>query len=111
MSAAYIPDTGDIVWLNFIPQTGHEQAGWGSLCIPLTVIEGSPAYPVSLSQSAQNPAICPVLSLTQGSLLRSDLNINTTILLTACFRFISCHRVFTAIALGIQTCCVNTHSG
>ena len=27
MSASYIPDTGDIIWLNFIPQTGHEQAG------------------------------------------------------------------------------------
>jgi mRNA interferase MazF len=23
----YIPDTGDIVWLNFSPQAGHEQAG------------------------------------------------------------------------------------
>ncbi len=23
----YIPDTGDIVWLNFNPQTGHEQSG------------------------------------------------------------------------------------
>jgi len=27
MSAVYIPDTGDIVWLNFTPQTGREQAG------------------------------------------------------------------------------------
>lgn len=23
----YVPDTGDIVWLNFSPQAGHEQAG------------------------------------------------------------------------------------
>jgi mRNA interferase MazF len=23
----YVPDTGDIVWLNFTPQAGHEQAG------------------------------------------------------------------------------------
>ena len=23
----YVPDTGDIVWLNFTPQSGHEQAG------------------------------------------------------------------------------------
>ena len=23
----YVPDRGDIVWLNFNPQTGHEQAG------------------------------------------------------------------------------------
>ena len=27
MSAAYIPDAGDIVWLNFTPHTGNEQAG------------------------------------------------------------------------------------
>lgn len=27
MSTSYIPDAGDIVWLNFTPQTGHEQAG------------------------------------------------------------------------------------
>ena len=27
MSRAYVPDAGDIVWLNFDPQTGHEQAG------------------------------------------------------------------------------------
>ena len=25
--AAWIPDTGDIVWLQFDPQAGHEQAG------------------------------------------------------------------------------------
>lgn len=25
--SAYVPDTGDIVWLEFDPQAGHEQAG------------------------------------------------------------------------------------
>lgn len=25
--ASYIPDEGDIVWLNFTPQSGYEQAG------------------------------------------------------------------------------------
>ena len=25
--AVYVPDEGDIVWLNFTPQSGHEQAG------------------------------------------------------------------------------------
>jgi mRNA interferase MazF len=24
---AYVPDSGDIVWINFTPQAGHEQAG------------------------------------------------------------------------------------
>ena len=23
----YVPSRGDIVWMNFTPQTGHEQAG------------------------------------------------------------------------------------
>lgn len=26
-SRAYVPDTGDVVWLEFDPQAGHEQAG------------------------------------------------------------------------------------
>ena len=25
--AGYVPDAGEIVWLNFTPQAGHEQAG------------------------------------------------------------------------------------
>ena len=27
MAGRYVPDRGDIVWLQFNPQTGHEQAG------------------------------------------------------------------------------------
>ena len=27
MAPAYVPDAGDIVWINFNPQAGHEQAG------------------------------------------------------------------------------------
>ena len=27
MASRYVPDTGDIVWLEFDPQAGHEQAG------------------------------------------------------------------------------------
>jgi mRNA interferase MazF len=27
MMRRYVPDAGDVVWLNFTPQTGHEQAG------------------------------------------------------------------------------------
>jgi len=27
MARSYVPDAGDIVWLSFDPQTGHEQAG------------------------------------------------------------------------------------
>ncbi len=27
MSRSYVPDAGDIVWISFDPQAGHEQAG------------------------------------------------------------------------------------
>jgi mRNA interferase MazF len=27
MSRRYVPDAGEIVWINFTPQAGHEQAG------------------------------------------------------------------------------------
>jgi mRNA interferase MazF len=27
MARSYVPDTGDIVWISFNPQAGHEQAG------------------------------------------------------------------------------------
>lgn len=27
MKQQYIPDRGDLIWLNFTPQAGHEQAG------------------------------------------------------------------------------------
>ena len=27
MARGYVPDAGEIVWLNFTPQAGHEQAG------------------------------------------------------------------------------------
>ena len=27
MAASYVPDAGEIVWMDFTPQAGHEQAG------------------------------------------------------------------------------------
>jgi len=30
---AYIPDRGDIVWVSFTPQAGHEQAGRRPACV------------------------------------------------------------------------------
>lgn len=27
MAPRYVPESGGIVWLNFTPQSGHEQAG------------------------------------------------------------------------------------
>lgn len=27
MARAFVPDSGDVVWMNFTPQAGHEQSG------------------------------------------------------------------------------------
>ena len=32
--ARYVPEAGDIVWLNFTPQAGHEQAGHRPALVP-----------------------------------------------------------------------------
>ncbi len=65
--AAWVPDSGDIVWLNFDPQAGHEQAGHRPalvlsparynglrgmmLCCPLTTqLKGYP-FEVVISQN------------------------------------------------------------
>ena len=61
MKRDYIPDAGDIVWMDFNPQAGHEQAGHRPalvlspavyngrigllLCCPMTTkIKGYPLY-------------------------------------------------------------------
>jgi len=58
-SNVYVPDRGDIVWLNFTPQTGHEQRGKRpalilspkiynektSLCICLPITSKVKGYP------------------------------------------------------------------
>lgn len=44
MPTRYVPDAGDIVWLQFDPQAGHEQAGhrpaWCSVPPPATARQG-----------------------------------------------------------------------
>jgi len=61
----YIPDRGDIVWLNFTPQTGHEQRGKRpalilspkiynektSLCICLPITSKVKGYPFEVPLS------------------------------------------------------------
>ena len=71
MADAYVPDMGDIVWLHFDPQLGHEQAGhrpalvltpalYNSkthlmLCCPFTTkIKG---YPFEVPVTGQPPAV------------------------------------------------------
>ena len=54
---AFIPDTGDIVWLTFNPQVGHEQAGRR----PALVLS-----PVSYNQKVSLAVFCPITSQTKG---------------------------------------------
>ena len=63
MVAAYIPDSGDVIWLNFDPQAGHEQAGHRpaivlspkaynsrtGLCLVVPVTNQSKGYPFELA--------------------------------------------------------------
>jgi len=68
---AYVPDTGDVVWLNFDPQTGHEQPGHRPalvlsparyngprgmmICCPMTSrIKG---YPFEVIESRDPPSV------------------------------------------------------
>ena len=62
MVAAYVPDSGDVIWLNFDPQAGHEQAGHRpaivlspkaynsrtGLCLAVPVTNQSKGYPFEL---------------------------------------------------------------
>ena len=53
MVASYIPDRGDIVWLNFSPQQGHEQAGMH----PAIILS-----PKSYNQNSKLMLACPITS-------------------------------------------------
>jgi mRNA interferase MazF len=70
--AAYVPEAGDVIWLQFSPQAGHEQAGHRSavvlspstynrigllLCCPLTTkLKGYP-FEVALAGSKPSAAL------------------------------------------------------
>jgi mRNA interferase MazF len=63
MVASYIPDCGDIIWLNFDPQAGHEQAGnrpalvlspaayngKTGLCLAVPITKQGKGYPFELA--------------------------------------------------------------
>lgn len=57
MSPAYIPDRGDLVWLEFTPQSGSEQAGRR----PALVIS-----PKSYNGKVGLALFCPVASRAKG---------------------------------------------
>ena len=57
MTAAYVPDRGDLVWLEFTPQTGSEQAGRR----PALVIS-----PKAYNGKVGLALFCPVTSRVKG---------------------------------------------
>ncbi|UOF92582.1 endoribonuclease MazF [Fodinisporobacter ferrooxydans] len=57
MVSTYIPERGDFIWLQFTPQSGHEQAGRR----PAFVIS-----PQSYNSKAGLALLCPVTSKIKG---------------------------------------------
>ena len=57
MGANYVPDRGDIVWLNFSPQAGHEQGrSRPALCIS----------PIEYNEKVGLAIFCPITSNQKG---------------------------------------------
>ena len=54
---AYVPNRGDLVWLNFDPQAGHEQAGKR----PALVIS-----PASYNRKVGLALVCPITNKSKG---------------------------------------------
>lgn len=57
MSEPYVPDRGDIVWVNFTPTSGHEQAGQR----PALVLS-----PRSYNEKAGLMVCCPITNQQKG---------------------------------------------
>ena len=57
MPRRYVPDRGDVVWLQFNPQAGHEQAGRR----PALVVS-----PKSYNQKVGLALFCPITSHIKG---------------------------------------------
>lgn len=57
VAKGYVPDTGDIVWLGFSPQAGHEQAGRR----PALVLS-----PRSYNRKTNLALFCPITSRVKG---------------------------------------------
>ncbi|GBQ96511.1 endoribonuclease [Acetobacter nitrogenifigens DSM 23921 = NBRC 105050] len=70
--AAYVPDAGDIIWLEFSPQAGHEQAGHRPavvlspasynrigllLCCPLTTRRKGYPFEVAIDNDRQSAVL------------------------------------------------------
>jgi mRNA interferase MazF len=75
MPSAYVPDRGDLVWLEFTPQAGSEQAG---KCPALVM------SPKSYNKKVGLALVCPVTSRIKGYpfevLLPDELGVNGVVL-------------------------------
>jgi mRNA interferase MazF len=75
MAASYVPERGDLVWLEFDPQAGHEQTGRR----PALVIS-----PRTYNRRVGLALVCPVTSHVKGYpfevVLPSDLRIQGVVL-------------------------------
>jgi mRNA interferase MazF len=58
---AFVPDAGDLVWLTFDPQAGHEQAGRR----PALVLSPKP-----YNQKSGPALVCPVTSHVKDTRLK-----------------------------------------
>jgi mRNA interferase MazF len=67
---SYIPDAGDIVWLDFDPQAGHEQSGKR----PALVIS-----PASYNSKTSLMLCCPITSQAKGYPFEVDLRVNKSV--------------------------------
>ena len=61
---AYIPDRGDVVWLDFNPQAGHEQAGKR----PAFVLS-----PAAYNQKVGLALLCPITNQIKGYPFEVDI--------------------------------------
>ncbi len=72
---AYIPERGDLIWLTFNPQTGHEQAGRR----PAVVLS-----PAAYNKKVGLALLCPVTQQVKGYpfevVLPPDLQVSGVIL-------------------------------
>ena len=81
VTAPYVPDCGDVIWLNFDPQAGHEQAGYRpalvlspkayndktGLCLVVPITNQSKGYPFELAL----PASCQTTGVVLCDQMRS----------------------------------------
>jgi mRNA interferase MazF len=64
-ASSYVPDKGDIVWINFTPTSGHEQAG----VRPALVLS-----PKAYNEKAGLMLCCPITSQKKGYPFEVEVN-------------------------------------